>query len=321
MRSPNASAPMAARRSPSSRSRPRRPSCCSRAIRPTCCCSRSGSAAGSMRPMWSSARSPRVITPVSTRSRRISRRHARGDRRREGRHPQARRAGGRSRRRPTTRSAVIERRGRAACARRCMSRASTGTCTRSAAASSIRTRTACSTCRRRSCSAAISSTMPAPPSRRCARPGVALPRAARSSSGLMRAEWPARLQRLTQGTLVGARARGRGALARRRPQCRMAARAIAAALGDLEERVSRPLVLIVGMLTTKDCEGFLRNFAGLARRVFARADPHQDKGAAGRRRRGRRARRRHAGGKPRRAFEAALAAIGAPRASIRRRAS
>ena len=44
---------------------------------------------------------------------------------------------------------------------------------------------------------------------------------------------------------------------------------MAAALADLEERVSRPLVLIVGMLSTKDSEGFLRNFAGLARRVIA----------------------------------------------------
>ncbi|HMK79430.1 MAG TPA: bifunctional folylpolyglutamate synthase/dihydrofolate synthase, partial [Xanthobacteraceae bacterium] len=42
----------------------------------------------------------------------------------------------------------------------------------------------------------------------------------------------------------------------------------AAALADLEERVSRPLVLIVGMLSTKDNEGFLRNFAGLARRII-----------------------------------------------------
>ena len=53
-------------------------------------------------------------------------------------------------------------------------------------------------------------------------------------------------------------------------------RAIAAALADLEERVSRPLVLIVGMLSTKDCEGFLRNFSGLARRVIA-VPIHQDK--------------------------------------------
>jgi dihydrofolate synthase/folylpolyglutamate synthase len=46
-------------------------------------------------------------------------------------------------------------------------------------------------------------------------------------------------------------------------------RAIAAALADLEERVSRPVVMIVGMLSSKDCEGFLRNFAGLARHVIA----------------------------------------------------
>ena len=46
-------------------------------------------------------------------------------------------------------------------------------------------------------------------------------------------------------------------------------RAAAAALADLEERVSRPLVLVVGMLGTKDAVGFLRNFAGLARRVIA----------------------------------------------------
>jgi dihydrofolate synthase/folylpolyglutamate synthase len=58
------------------------------------------------------------------------------------------------------------------------------------------------------------------------------------------------------------------------------ARAIAAALGDLEERVSRPLVLIVGMLTTKDSAGFLRNFAGLARCVVSVPIPRQDKSVA-----------------------------------------
>src|SRR5690606_10474217 len=44
-------------------------------------------------------------------------------------------------------------------------------------------------------------------------------------------------------------------------------RATASALADLEERVSRPLVLIVGMLSSKDTAGFLSNFTGLARRV------------------------------------------------------
>jgi dihydrofolate synthase/folylpolyglutamate synthase len=54
-------------------------------------------------------------------------------------------------------------------------------------------------------------------------------------------------------------------------------RAIATALGDLEERVPRPLVIIVGMLATKDNAGFLRNFAGLARRVIAVPIPRQEK--------------------------------------------
>ena len=41
--------------------------------------------------------------------------------------------------------------------------------------------------------------------------------------------------------------------------------------------MSRPLVLIVGMLATKDSAGFLHNFTGLARRVIAVPVPRQDK--------------------------------------------
>jgi dihydrofolate synthase/folylpolyglutamate synthase len=55
------------------------------------------------------------------------------------------------------------------------------------------------------------------------------------------------------------------------------ARAVAAALGELEERVPRPLVLIVGMLSTKDNVGFLRNFTGIARHVVAVPIPRQEK--------------------------------------------
>jgi dihydrofolate synthase/folylpolyglutamate synthase len=40
---------------------------------------------------------------------------------------------------------------------------------------------------------------------------------------------------------------------------------IAEAMADLEDRVPRPLILVVGMLTTKDPIGFLKPFAGLAR--------------------------------------------------------
>jgi dihydrofolate synthase / folylpolyglutamate synthase len=104
--------------------------------------------------------------------------------------------------------------------------------------------------------------------------GLKLPPAA-FEQGMLRVDWPARMQRLSQGRLApllpaeselwldgGHNADG--------------GRAIAAALADLEERVSRPLILIVGMLSTKDAEGFLRNFTGLARRVIT-VPIHQDK--------------------------------------------
>ncbi len=52
-------------------------------------------------------------------------------------------------------------------------------------------------------------------------------------------------------------------------------RTVANALADLEERVPRPLVLVVGMLATKDSAGFLKNFSGLARRVIAVPIPEQ----------------------------------------------
>jgi len=54
-------------------------------------------------------------------------------------------------------------------------------------------------------------------------------------------------------------------------------RVIAAALADLEERVPRPVVMIAGMLASKDRDGFLRNFTGLARRLIAVPVPGSDK--------------------------------------------
>ena len=46
-------------------------------------------------------------------------------------------------------------------------------------------------------------------------------------------------------------------------------RILAAAMADLGERSDVPLVLVVGLLGTKDAEGFLRNFVGLARTLIA----------------------------------------------------
>jgi dihydrofolate synthase/folylpolyglutamate synthase len=87
-------------------------------------------------------------------------------------------------------------------------------------------------------------------------------------AGMVKADWPARLHRLGAGRLVNLAPPGSELWldGGHNPD---GGRAVAAALADLEERVSRPLVLIVGMLSTKDCAGFLRNFSGLARRLIA----------------------------------------------------
>ncbi len=87
-------------------------------------------------------------------------------------------------------------------------------------------------------------------------------------TGMAKADWPARLQRLGAGALV-AQAPDGSELWLDGGHNPDGGRALAAALADLEERVSRPLVLIVGMMASKDCEGFLRNFTGLARRMIA----------------------------------------------------
>ena len=76
---------------------------------------------------------------------------------------------------------------------------------------------------------------------------------------MTKADWPARLQRLTQGTLVALAPPG-GEVWLDGGHNPDGGRAIAAALADLEERVSRPLVLIVGMLASKDCAGLPEQF-------------------------------------------------------------
>ena len=95
-------------------------------------------------------------------------------------------------------------------------------------------------------------------------------------AGIAKADWPARMQRLAQGRLAALCPPG-SELWLDGGHNTEGGRAVANALADLEERVSRPLVLVIGMLSTKDCESFLRNFAGLARRVVAVPVPHQEK--------------------------------------------
>ena len=104
---------------------------------------------------------------------------------------------------------------------------------------------------------------------------LALPPAA-FESGIAKADWPARMQRLAHGRLAALAPPG-SELWLDGGHNADGGRAIANALADLEERVSRPVVLVIGMLSTKDCEGFLKNFAGLARRVVALPIPRQEK--------------------------------------------
>jgi dihydrofolate synthase / folylpolyglutamate synthase len=87
-------------------------------------------------------------------------------------------------------------------------------------------------------------------------------------AGIVNADWPARMQRLASGKLVELGPKG----------CEIwldgghnaeGGRVAAAALGDLEERVSRPLVVICGMMANKDASAFLANFAGLTRHIMA----------------------------------------------------
>jgi dihydrofolate synthase/folylpolyglutamate synthase len=98
-------------------------------------------------------------------------------------------------------------------------------------------------------------------------------------AGIARAEWPARMQRLTSGKLLDM-APADAELWLDGGHNADGGRIVAAALGDLEERVSRPLVVIVGMMANKDAGGFLANFAGLTRHIIAVKIPDRD-GAMG----------------------------------------
>ncbi|MES2167597.1 MAG: folylpolyglutamate synthase/dihydrofolate synthase family protein [Pseudomonadota bacterium] len=93
--------------------------------------------------------------------------------------------------------------------------------------------------------------------------------------GIARAEWPARMQRLTSGRLVDAAPKDAEVWldGGHNPD---GGRVVADALGDLEERVSRPLVVVVGMMGNKDAGGFLANFAGQTRHIIAVKIPDQD---------------------------------------------
>ena len=87
-------------------------------------------------------------------------------------------------------------------------------------------------------------------------------------AGIVNAEWPARMQRLSAGALIEMGPQGSEIWLDGGHNAE-GGRVTAAALGDLEERVSRPLVVITGMMASKDATAFLANFAGLTRHIIA----------------------------------------------------
>ncbi|MCC6949260.1 MAG: bifunctional folylpolyglutamate synthase/dihydrofolate synthase [Bradyrhizobiaceae bacterium] len=87
-------------------------------------------------------------------------------------------------------------------------------------------------------------------------------------AGMTQVDWPARMQPLTAGRLHPRLPEGSELWldGGHNVACGVA---IAAALAELEERAPRPLVLVVGMLGTKDTDGFLACFTDIARHVLA----------------------------------------------------
>ncbi len=95
--------------------------------------------------------------------------------------------------------------------------------------------------------------------------------------GISRAEWPARMQRLSTGKLVSRAPEGAEVWLDGGHNA-AGGTALAHALCELEERYSRPLVLVLGMLTTKDAQAFLAPFRGLAREAIAVPMPGEHAG-------------------------------------------
>jgi dihydrofolate synthase/folylpolyglutamate synthase len=97
------------------------------------------------------------------------------------------------------------------------------------------------------------------------------------ADGLVNVSWPGRLERLTHGRLVesamdgvefwidGGHNPGAGQV-------------IAEAMANLNDRESRPLFLITGMINTKDPVGYFEAFAGMARHVFTVPVPDSEAG-------------------------------------------
>ncbi len=84
---------------------------------------------------------------------------------------------------------------------------------------------------------------------------------------MLSVDWPARMQRLDKGRLVGFCPKGSEIWldGGHNPGAGVV---IAEALAEREDRKERPLFLITGMINTKDATGYFRAFHDMVRHVF-----------------------------------------------------
>ena len=86
--------------------------------------------------------------------------------------------------------------------------------------------------------------------------------------GMLNADWPARLQRIARGKLAEL-VPGRAELWLDGGHNPDGGRVLAQAMADLADRNPAPLVMIAGLLSTKDAGATLGHFKGLAQLLFA----------------------------------------------------
>jgi dihydrofolate synthase/folylpolyglutamate synthase len=99
------------------------------------------------------------------------------------------------------------------------------------------------------------------------------------AEGLKATAWPARMQRLGPGTL-SALIPSEAELWLDGGHNPSAGRVLAQAFSELNDRHSRPLVLVWGMLNTKDAGSFIGCFAGVASRVVTITIPDEENALA-----------------------------------------
>jgi dihydrofolate synthase / folylpolyglutamate synthase len=97
--------------------------------------------------------------------------------------------------------------------------------------------------------------------------------------GVSAANWPARMQRLSQGRLFSLAPKGSEIWldGGHNPG---AGTVVAEALAERNEQAERPLFMIAGMLNTKDSTGFFKAFEGLVRHVYCVPVSGSDAGLA-----------------------------------------